>query len=226
MNVLRGTRRWFFWKIGHPIQRAYSNRFKGTNYKSFKRGKGFGLLYEIKNEIRHDRDKKAAQDVIDRLEKKYADRGLKFTIPFEGGFPVQAWGHLDGLRFYFRFRHNYGSLELGEVDVDLDTKYADRLYKQNQALEAKRDAEDKLFFHRSWEHGMQRESDANYYPHIITRRSSLEGPDSEDIHKGLLTYEEKFEFFSTLADSLVDVPLTHPRNARTLDWVETGNTAL
>jgi hypothetical protein len=49
------------------------------------------------------------------LEKKFADRGLRFTSTFEGTDPVQAYGHLDGLRFYFRFRYDSASLVLGDV---------------------------------------------------------------------------------------------------------------
>lgn len=51
--------------------------------------------------------------VCSSLEAKYAKENLKFTVPFSGGYPVQAYGELKGMRFYFRFRHDSASLHLG-----------------------------------------------------------------------------------------------------------------
>lgn len=55
----------------------------------------------------------------DRLESVFAERGLTFTIPFTGSIPNVAYGKLDGLRFYFKFRGDGGSLRVGSYDETL-----------------------------------------------------------------------------------------------------------
>lgn len=55
----------------------------------------------------------------DKLESTFADRGLAFTIPFTGSIPNVAYGKLDGLRFYFKFRGDGGSLRVGSYDETL-----------------------------------------------------------------------------------------------------------
>lgn len=59
------------------------------------------------------------KDVI-FLEGKYADRGLVFTSPFEGANLVQAFGHLDGMRFYFRLRGGEASMRVGVYDRSIE----------------------------------------------------------------------------------------------------------
>jgi hypothetical protein len=71
------------------------------------------------------------QEIVQVLEKLYAHRGLKFTTVFEGLEPVQAYGDIDGMRFYFRERGNISSLKVGQYDVELERKYAQR---QNDSL--------------------------------------------------------------------------------------------
>lgn len=56
------------------------------------------------------------------LEEKYADRGLKFTSPFEGLAPIQAYGHLDGKRFYFRLRGGDASLRVGVYNLAIEVE--------------------------------------------------------------------------------------------------------
>lgn len=58
-------------------------------------------------------------DAVSTLESKYADRGLRFD---QGGFqglePIQAYGVIDGMRFYFRNRGHMMSLSVGIFDVE------------------------------------------------------------------------------------------------------------
>ncbi|WIE81073.1 hypothetical protein [Curtobacterium sp. MCSS17_016] len=60
------------------------------------------------------------------LEAKYADRGLRFGRDREGrvagmgSVPVQAFGHIDGQRFYFRFRRDDASIRVGPFDEALE----------------------------------------------------------------------------------------------------------
>lgn len=61
-------------------------------------------------------------EVVTVLEGKYADRGLKFTSPFEGLAPIQAYGHLDGKRFYFRLRGGSASLRVGVYDKAIEVE--------------------------------------------------------------------------------------------------------
>lgn len=56
------------------------------------------------------------------LEEKYSNRGLKFTSPFEGFAPIQAYGHLDGKRFYFRLRGGDASLRVGVYDKVIEVE--------------------------------------------------------------------------------------------------------
>jgi hypothetical protein len=71
------------------------------------------------------------QETVQVLEKLYSHRGLKFTTVFEGLEPVQAYGDIDGMRFYFRERGGISSLKVGKYDVELERKYAQR---QNDSL--------------------------------------------------------------------------------------------
>ena len=76
----------------------------------------------------------ATNVVVEDLETTFADRKLKFTVPFCGSIPVQAWGYMDGVRFYFRFRRDVGSLRLGLADPEHYVKI-NNLKNKREALE-------------------------------------------------------------------------------------------
>jgi len=63
-------------------------------------------------------EKKAMAALADKLEAKYADRGLRIVQCFDGISPVQANGYLGREVFYFRFRGDIASLEVGLPDWD------------------------------------------------------------------------------------------------------------
>jgi hypothetical protein len=90
------------------------------------------------------------------LEEKYADRGLKFTSAFEGFAPVQAYGHLDGKRFYFRLRGGVASLKVGMYDL---AKEVEEKKLRNRRLGLPVDSSDVF--------KIQKESDPELYPTII-----------------------------------------------------------
>lgn len=69
-----------------------------------------------------------------RLEEKYADRGLKFTRGFSGSTPVQAWGVIDGYRFYFRYRTDAASIRIGFIAEDR----AEREYQRDMKFHQER----------------------------------------------------------------------------------------
>lgn len=50
------------------------------------------------------------------LEDELSATGLRFTKPFHGGLPVQAFGWIFGERFHFRFRHDTATLTVGTVN--------------------------------------------------------------------------------------------------------------
>lgn len=60
------------------------------------------------------------QQMVELLENNNQNRGLKFTSPFEGLIPVQAYGHVDGKRFYYRSRSGTTSLQIGVYDKTVE----------------------------------------------------------------------------------------------------------
>lgn len=55
--------------------------------------------------------------LITRLEKHFAKKKLKFTVPFTGNIPNIALGDYNGMRFEFRFRGDYARLSVGKFNV-------------------------------------------------------------------------------------------------------------
>lgn len=168
-------------------------------------------------------ERAATAVMVEKLESKFADRGLKFTAPFYGAMPVQAFGHLDGLRFYFRFRHNHARLRLGPYDVEieelkalrekesliqnlekLEQSYLDEEISQNDYEMSKR-----LLDHKTSYAGVTEEEETQFSPTLIAKVASTSGPEHEgqdNSYNGFLTNDEAFEIFSTLVAKLEDVP--------------------
>jgi len=177
-------------------------------------------------------DRIAQAIMITKLETKYADRGLKFTIPFAGCIPVQAYGHLDDLRFYFRFRGNFGQLRLGPYDLEIEelthkrnTEQAARWLAEAEAKRAsgessKEEYEFATFFVDA--DPLVTEDAKNFYPTRITKASVADGADPEDYYNGSLTDEEAFDMFSLLADTLEDIPEADQINDHTRIWLYEG----
>ncbi len=191
-----------------------------------------GLL-DSETKARFLAEKTATLAMIDRLEAKYASRGLKFTQSFAGAVPVQAFGHLDGLRFYFRFRSNWGTLRLGSYDKEFEKLYAFRLNEDRLArIEEDRArsiaANSFVDFVVDWFDQKEikpAKNDAYYYPHNTIKTSSIQGSDPEDHYNGYLTNEEAYEMFSILANTLEDVPEEEQIDPFTKIWVYEGRAA-
>jgi hypothetical protein len=64
--------------------------------------------------------------IIQELETTYAHRNLIFTETFEGFVPMQSYGWIDGMRFYFRFRSDKLSLIVGPLDLEAEKRHAIR----------------------------------------------------------------------------------------------------
>ena len=191
--------------------------------------------YEIADdefEADYKADRIAQALMITKLEAKYADRGLKFTVPFAGCIPVQAYGHLDGLRFYFRFRGNFGQLRLGPYDLEIEklthqrnTEQAARWIaeaeaKRSSGESSQKDYEFATFFVDA--DPLVTEDAKNFYPTRIVKASVADGADPEDYYNGSLTNEEAFDMFSLLADTLEEIPEADQINDHTRIWLYEG----
>jgi hypothetical protein len=71
------------------------------------------------------------EEAADILENLYKHRELKFTSVFEGYVPVQAYGLIDGMLFYFRKRGGVYSLKVGLYDLEVEKK---KHAKMNESL--------------------------------------------------------------------------------------------
>ena len=63
-------------------------------------------------------------EAVALLEGRYSQRALHFTVVFEGLEPLQAFGRIDGKRFYFRLRGKTASLVVGHYDRDVEVQKA------------------------------------------------------------------------------------------------------
>lgn len=122
------------------------------------------------------------------LEEKYADWGLKFTSPFEGFAPIQAYGHLDGKRFYFRLRGGDASLRLGVYDLAIEV--AEKQHR-NERLGLPANSSEVF--------KVPKESDKDLYPTIIQFESYAAS-----------NKRKMVELFSILVETLEPVP-TEPQ---------------
>jgi hypothetical protein len=146
--------------------------------------------------------------VIDQLEKRFSDRGLKFTIPFMGAVPVQAYGYIDGERFYFRFRRDIASIKTGVFNRDVEEKLYEIDVKNHQERVEKNNIElsdpDLSPLERGWleltnefrDH-RQTGDEKDYYPTPVLRVVSIENYTGKK-YAGDLTPEEAEDVFSRL----------------------------
>lgn len=128
-----------------------------------------------------------AKAIAKRLEDKYASRNLKFTSPFEGLEPVQAYGYLDGLRFYFRFRGRIAKLNIGPFDQQIEDLTILR-YQEKDKAKALENQPQNVF-----EPTVISESDPEFYPIRVTQSSTV---------TWLSGKGSTFDLFSALIDSL------------------------
>lgn len=141
------------------------------------------------------------------LEAKYESRGLEFTSGFEGAVPVQAYGYVDGMRFYFRFRGNVSSLSIGPFDADYEKRYAHFSNYRDAEQNTKREKEGLPPLSRSSNHP-QTEDDPRFYPHVIYRYGGASGKDSGDIYNGSFSDgDDAIWQFSQTMDAVEDVPV-------------------
>lgn len=172
-------------------------------------------LAEIRRQERLSLDTAAAN-----LEKRYADRGLKFNVNFRGFIPVQAFGTIDGMMFYFRYRGDYGSLQVGFVEEGrYELEYKRDLLFHNERLE--RRAEEKAHAGDSWD------SENEFFDDLLFREPKLQKltetslPTTlrkvasvpnylDDPYNGTLTGEQCEDLFIRLMEGLEEVDYVRP----------------
>lgn len=154
------------------------------------------------NEAR-DMRKRAVQ----ALEAKFADRGLKFTAGFEGNIPVVAYGVMDGLPFYFRYRGDVGRLSLGHPDPDAELKrYISQLKSAlHEAENVLKEGGSVWFSHIS----LGKTDENRLYPVFITKQAVIQDFLDKPLNS-YLGYDGFIALFSALVENLenVDIDLT------------------
>lgn len=100
------------------------------------------------------------------LEEQFYTRGLQFTAPFEGLSLMQAYGYLDGQRFYFHLHKGNASLCVGVYDYATERRKVHRLLEDSEA------EIDLKGYHPA--HRMPRESDAKLFPSVVLLASRVE----------------------------------------------------
>lgn len=83
------------------------------------------------------REAEEMQNTCIALEEVHANLGLRFTQPFNGLMPVQAYGWILGKRFYFRFRGDTATLTVGNVNPEK----AEAEFERKVTLHARGDAQ-------------------------------------------------------------------------------------
>lgn len=148
--------------------------------------------------------------LADKLEAKYADRGLRIVQTFDGISPVQANGYLGMEVFYFRFRSDIASLEVGVPDYEKPKReLANAKISYAQRIEATREAESTGEI--SAEEAAEAYSALSMipplrqidplYPDIVSKSARIEGVTGHR-YAGLLSHGHLEFIFCELMDNL------------------------
>lgn len=166
-------------------------------------------LREISPEIKAEIAGKRA--VAARLEEKYAERGLKFTCVFSGSAPVQAFGIIDGYRFYFRYRSDKASIRIGFIAEDRAQREHERDMKFRQQRHARLGGGDKSLRELLLSEGPGPlvPDGITDYPSSIRKEAYISGV-LNDPYNGHLSPEQTEETFISLIEKLEDVSYEDP----------------
>jgi len=171
------------------------------------------------------------------LEAKYADRGLRFDRGHEGrvagmgSVPVQAFGRLDGQRFYFRFRGDCAQLRIGPFDQALEDAVWERGEQVRLVRLAKLEESGDKFnddgsLSMSWLLNDRPErkpaaDDHGFSPRRVTA-SSIAEKVFNDPYLGSLTDEQFQDLFTGLADNLTVRPAGEQVDTLTIRYLTEG----
>lgn len=154
------------------------------------------------------------------LEKRYADRGLKFNSGFRGSVPVQAFGTIDGMMFYFRYRGDYGSLQVGFVEEGrYELEYERDMLFHNERV--KKRAEDKAAAGDSWDTENEWFDDLLFAEPKLEELTDTSLPTTlrkvaavadylDEPYNGTLTGEQCEDLFIRLVGGLEDIDWVRP----------------
>lgn len=172
---------------------------------------------KISPELKAELEAKA--QLVSKLEGKYASRGLKFTRGFAGSVPVQAYGIIDGFRFYFRYRGDHASIRIGFIKEDrMEREYArDMMFHQERLDKARAKAEETGVSYESVIKDMWLTFEPvktvldgiTDYPSSIRKQAYIQDFYNESF-KGTLDAEECEEVFTRLIENLENVDYEDP----------------
>jgi hypothetical protein len=161
-----------------------------------------------------DRLRAAMEEASRTLEERFTARGLKFTQGFGGALPVQAFGVIDGMRFYFRFRYDVAALRVGNLDEDKPLRDYDRAVARrvSRLTELEEDVEAGILTHaeaetqRKWlrEPRIEYPNGRDDYPTLIKKQARVSDFLGEPL-AGILSAEEAIAVFTRLVETLEDV---------------------
>lgn len=120
------------------------------------------------------------------LEEQFYSRGLQFTAPFEGLSLMQAYGYLDGQRFYFHLHKGNASLCVGVYDYATEQR---KIQLLREDMETDMDLRES---HPA--NGMPKESDPKLFPSVVLLVSRVES-----------SRERLVDVFAALIDKLKPV---------------------
>lgn len=177
---------------------------------------GYGDEYDpVAEERDFQKEKEEMKEAVLRLEKRFADRGLKFTQNFAGGLPMQAFGIIDNMRFYFRFRHDVAVLRVGNLDEakplrDYDRAVALRMkrlrdieedFTAGKMTRQEADSASKWF---AREPRIEYPNGRDDYPTLIKKEARISNVLGET-YAGFLKADEAEKVFTSLVEALEDV---------------------
>lgn len=145
----------------------------------------FSEMLQPYNAEAEEKEQQAIKELTSKLEDKFADRGLQFTLNFYGAMPMQAMGWLDGERFYFRFRRDTAMLKVGNV---------------NPAV-AREEHEHRKQRFPAYDGVMMTNEHPAAFPHIVSAQSSIVGVTGEPL-AGFLEPDEIYKTFIRLIQAL------------------------
>jgi hypothetical protein len=148
------------------------------------------------------------RNVFHAIEERLSDRGLKFEDRGLGFVPVQAFGRIDGQRFYFRFRGDTASLTVGTFDEALEL--AEWLWRKENdvtygAQLTAEDANHLMFGMLIAQSNRTLETDLNFIPTRVTAWAVADDVTGEP-YNGSLELDEFATLFERLVSELVPVP--------------------
>lgn len=157
---------------------------------------------------RQENLRRVEQSKLRILEAIHQDRGLRFDLGGWGCAPVQIYGEIDGLRFYWRVRYNSSSILIGPYNKALEEalEKADDAERAYRLAEHQAECEEDTCFKcsiLSSPSGAYNKGIEHYYPTQVFASAVVEPAGSpEDTYKGNLELDEVVPVFERLLKSL------------------------